>query len=145
MKLPSKKLVNPKFSQTDFDKWYIIQQKLKDLKIEEAKLRRKIFKSAFPVAHEGTNTLDLTEGYVLKAFLPINRKVDEETFLLLKDQLAAVHIKADSLVIYKPELHIKYYHILNAEQIDLVDQFLIISDGSPQLEVVLPAKNKKDS
>lgn len=133
--------VVPTVNQKDFDRWYIMQQQLKDLKEEEAALRLKIYKAAFPEAHEGTNSLQLTEGFVLKAKVTINRNVDIAAFEALKPKLLEEHIKVDQLVRFKPDLGVTYYKTLDEEERNLVDQFLIIKEGSPALEVVKPKRN----
>jgi hypothetical protein len=132
--------VKPTVNQADFDNWYKMQQELKDLKEAEALLRMKIYKAAFPDAHEGTNNLPLTEGFILKAKVTINRKVDIATFEALKDKLLEAHIKVDKLVVFKPDLGVTYYKTLGEEEQNLVAQFLIIKEGTPALEVVKPKR-----
>lgn len=133
----------PHLNQAKLNKWYKMQEELRVLKDEEAALRREIFEAAFPNAKEGTNKLELAEGWVLNATLPINRKVDLPTFQAMKEQLLEHHIKVDQIVEFKPELSVKQYRCLTEEELHLVDQFLIISEGSPQMKVVLPAAAKK--
>jgi hypothetical protein len=135
--------VLPEIDFIELEKWYIMQEELRDLREKEAALRLKIFKNAFPLPKEGTNKKNLPKGWVLNATLPITRKVDLPTFLAMKDLLIENHIKADKLVEFKPELSVKQYRCLTEEEIELVDQFLIIKEGSPSMKIVLPAEAKK--
>jgi hypothetical protein len=141
--MPEQEVKKPHLNQVKLNKWYEMQEKLRLLKDEEAVLRKEIFQSAFPNAVEGTNKLELAEGWVLNATLPINRKVDLATFQAMKEQLLDHHIKVDQIVEFKPELSVKQYRCLTEQEVHLVDQFLIISEGSPQMKVVLPKKATK--
>ena len=125
------------------EKWYKMQEELKVLRDAEAKLRTIIFKEAFPSAKEGTNKVELTDGYVLSATLPITRKVDIAAFEAMKELLAENNISSDKMVKWNPELDLKQYRCLDPEEVMIVDQFLIIKEGSPQLKIVLPAASKK--
>ena len=135
--------VKPHINLADLKKWSDMAEELKQLKAKEAALRLKLFKSVFVEPKEGTNKFNLAAGYILKATLPINRKVDIVAFEAMKDQLIAAHIKADKLVTFKPELSVSQYRALDEEELKLVDQFLIISEGSPQMEIVLPKSAQK--
>lgn len=123
--------------------WYKMQEDLKILRDEENKLRIEIFKAAFPDPKEGTNKVDLKEGWVLNATMPISRKVDLAAFLAMKEQLDEAGISSDKMVKFLPELELKQYRCLTEEEVQLVDQFLIIKEGSPQMKIVLPASAKK--
>jgi hypothetical protein len=133
----------PHINQVKLSRWYELANQMKALKDEEATLRKELFSECFPVYKEGTNKLDLTEGWVLKVTVPVNRKVDEAAFAAYKEVLIANNISPDKLVRWKAELAVSFYKTLDDEEKELVDQFLTISDGSPQMEIVLPAKNKK--
>jgi hypothetical protein len=123
--------------------WYKMQDDLKILRDAESSLRNEIFKDAFPSPKEGTNKVDLGEGWILNATLPITRKVDIAAFLAMKEQLEEAHISPDKMVKFLPELELKQYRCLTEEEVHLVDQFLIIKEGSPQMKVVLPASAKR--
>ena len=122
------------------EKWYVLQDQLKTIRDEEAALRAEIFAEAFPNAKEGTNKFDLGEGYQLTATLPVSRKVDIAVFEAMKDLLAENGINADKMVKWNPELEMKQYRCLTEEELHLVDQFLIIKDGSPQMKIIAPKK-----
>ena len=72
--------VKPHINLADLKKWSDMAEELKQLKAKEAALRLKLFKSVFVEPKEGTNKFNLAAGYVLKATLPISRKVDQVAF-----------------------------------------------------------------
>lgn len=128
---------------SDMSEWWTLVKELARIKAQEMLLRRKIFRHFFPVPTEGTNSAALSDGFVLKGKYVINRKVDEGAFTSIKDKLREQGINPDALVRWKPELEIKAYRSLTAEQQKLVDQFLTVEPGSPALEVVKPAAKKE--
>ena len=132
--------VKPHLNQAKLEEWYQLKLELKEVQERENALRKEIFTSAFPEAAEGTNTLELADGYVLKAVYPYTRKVDEAVLSNLHGQLKKLHISEDKLLKWKPELAITFYKTLTEEEKHVVDQFLIVKEGSPQLEVVLPKR-----
>jgi hypothetical protein len=130
-------------SQEDLNEWFRLQDQLKKVKAAEMLLRQKIFGFYFPAPKEGTNSVPLTAGWVLKGKHSINRDVDIGTLGALKPVFAEAGIRYDDLVAYKPSLVLSEYRTLTEEQHQLFDRCLIIKPGSPALEIVLPAKAKK--
>lgn len=131
-------------SQADLTEWYNIQAELKRLKAAESVLRSKIYKGLFPNAIEGTNSHPLDGGYVLKAVRKVERKIDVAAFKALRAEEDSdfTNLPLDALVVYKPEVVMRAYRALSDEQRHLFDQALTIKDGSPSLEIVLPASAK---
>lgn len=129
-------------TQADMERWYVVQDQLSKLKNEEQLLRQKIFKSMFPNPKEGTNNLDLPDGYVLKGKRTINRTVDEAAFKASIEELAKNGIATDAIVKFKPELVTSEYRTLTDEQRNLFDCVLIIKDGMPGLEIVKPKRTR---
>ena len=127
-------------TQADLAVWYKLNEELKRLKGQEALLRQKIFKGMFLNPHEGTNSVDLPDGYVLKGKHNINRDIDPGALDALRPELKKAKILVDQLVRYKPELKIALYRELTDEQRQLFDQALIIKDGMPGLEIVMPKR-----
>lgn len=109
---------------------------------EEQELRRKAIELAFPEAKEGTNTLDLGNGWRLKANVKISRKVDEAALPAVKEKLAEMHVNADRLINYKPDLVLKEYRTLTKEQQVVMDEALEIKPSMPELALLEPAKEK---
>ena len=122
------------------NEWYEIREQLKVLQDKEKELRLRIMSSVFPDAKEGINNYPLEGGYVLKGTRVISRKIDEASLSAIADQLASAGVSVDSLIRYKPELSVSQYKKLSAEQRMIFDQALIIKDGLPQLDIVLPKK-----
>ena len=140
-------------TQADLEEWFRLQEQLKKIKASEMLLRQKIFGAYFPSPEEGTNSAPLADGYVLKGKHTINRELDPGAFGAMrvpdpdsgKSRFEAAGINVDSLVQYKPSLVLKEYRTLTEEQRKLFDQVLIVKPGSPALEIVLPAKAKKET
>ena len=138
-------------TQEDLSQWYQLQEQLKKLKAAELLLRMKIFKGMIKDPKEGTNTVPLAEGWVLKGKHVINRDVDQAALTVNTavdpathmSRLSANGIHVEQLIKWKPELVTKNYRTLTAEQQKIFDECLIIKEGSPQLEIMLPASEKK--
>jgi len=127
-------------TEADLSTWYNLQLELKRIKAAEILLRTKIFNSIFTKPKEGTNSFELSEGYVLKGKYTLNREIDIGTFQALRQQFEEAGIYPDSLIKWEPDLKIKEYRELTEEQMKLFDQCLIIKPGSPALEIVLPKR-----
>lgn len=138
-------------TQEDLSQWYQMQEQLKKLKAAEMLLRLKIFKGMIKDPKEGTNTVPLAEGWVLKGKHVINRDVDRAALAVNTavdpathmSRLSANGIHVEQLIKWTPELITKNYRTLTAEQQQIFDECLIIKEGSPQLEIMLPASEKK--
>lgn len=127
--------------------WNQMKEQLEKLRASEMLLRLKIFGAKFPTPVEGTNSLPLSAGYVLKGVRKIDRKLDEpefanETFL---EGCMSRNFNPNKLVKRKPELVLSEYRQLTEEQRGFFDSALIIKDGSPSLEIVLPKSKQKDA
>jgi hypothetical protein len=123
--------------------WYELQKQLEIVKTQEMALRKKIFAAHYPNPVEGTNTVPLTDGWVLKANYPITRKVDKALLSNHVARLRTLGIAMDDLIDYKPELVLPFYRRLTDEQMKAFDEILIIKPGSPALEIVLPKSAAK--
>lgn len=140
----------------DMAEWTKLQAELARIKAAEMLLRTKIYKKFFPSPDEGTNTVDLSDGWVIKGKRTIDRKIDLPLFQMLasgkrtatgetaeQSKFEVYGIKADELIQWEPKLVLKKYRELTAEQLALFDQCLTIKDGSPALEIVLSAAAAK--
>lgn len=138
-------------TQEDLTKWYELQQQLAAVKASEMLLRTKIYKGLFVEPKEGTNSIPLSAGWVLKAKRTIQRDIDLAAFQALatmdqetqKSKFSEAGIVPEIMIKWKPELVTKSYRALTPEQLAIFDQCLIIKDGSPALEIVLPAAAAK--
>lgn len=138
--LPTHAGMTPEQAFERLQNWFQKQAQLKVLKSHEHLERVALSDFYFPHAQEGTNRLALGAGFDLKLQHGYNYKVSEEDL----DQVAAADIKKlklpwDDLFVYKPELSIKTYRTLTAEQKKFVDGILDIKPASPQLDIVKAA------
>lgn len=129
-------------TQKDLEDWYKATEELTRAKQREILLRMRIFRHYFPSPAEGTNTFVLPDGYELKGVHKINRSVEPAALEVLKPKFAEAKIRVDSLIKYDPDLVIKEYRTLTEEQVQLFDQCLVVKDGTPDLKIVQPARNK---
>ena len=132
-------------TQEDLNAWSQLQKQLGDLKSAEMLLRTKIFKGLFPNPVEGTNSVPLgTEGWVIKAKYPINRKPDIALLTSRAPELRAAAIVLEDVIRTIPELATGEYRKLTDDQRHLLDQVMEVKPGSPALEIVLPKRAKVD-
>lgn len=139
-------------TQSDLTKWYNLKDQLAKVKAAEMLLRLKIYKGLFKDPKEGTNSLPLSEGWLIKAKRVINRDIDLASLNVNSivdpatqmSRLSSHGIHPEQLVKWKPELVTAAYRALTAEQMEIFNECLTIKDGSPSLEIVLPAKAKKE-
>lgn len=132
----------PTVTQEEINEWYTLQKQLGEMSFKEMALRKKIFGALFIAPKEGVNTVPLAEGWVMKGDYKINRKVDVASLTTLSPMLKEKGIPVDSLIRYKPDLATKEYRDLqkNPELCKLFEQVLVITVGSPALEIVLPKR-----
>lgn len=139
-------------TQADLSEWYRLKDQLASVKAAEMLLRTKIYKGLFKDPKEGTNSLPLAEGWVIKAKRVINRDIDLASLNVNSivdpatqmSRLSSHGIHPEQLVKWKPELVTVAYRALTAEQMEIFNECLTIKDGSPSIEIVLPAKAKKE-
>lgn len=121
--------------------WYDLQARLKEMKKKESKLRNLVFSYYFPNPDEGVNTFELEDNYVLKGKHSLTRSLDDAKFRASLEEIRQAGIIPETLINYRPSLVKKAYVRLTDDERKYFDRFLIIKNGSPTLEVVLPAKN----
>lgn len=138
-------------TEKDLADWYVLTEKLSSLKAQEALLRPRIYRHFFPNPVEGTNTYILPDKHQLKAVRKIDRKVDEPAMFAFRapevvegvtanaTRFEVAGIIAEELFKPKYELVTSAYRNLTDEQRKIVDQVLIIKDGSPQLTITKPS------
>lgn len=108
----------------------------------EQNLRKQVMASLFADGKEGTNTVELANGWKLKGTIKLDRKLDKATLLSISDKLRELGVNPDTLVEWKPDLKTSVYRELTAEQATLFDTALTIKPGSPTLELVAPKEPK---
>lgn len=127
-------------TQEDLNKWYTLSEQLAQIRAEEMDLRKKIFASYFVAPVEGTNTAQLSNGYVIKGKRIISREVDAENLNVMRPMLTQEGFDVDALIRYKPELVLPAYRVLSDENRIKFDNVLKIKEGSPALEIVKPKR-----
>lgn len=123
-------------------RWFELQEMLRRLKDEELSLRGELFRELFPEPKEGTNTLDLGDGYELKAQFKMNRKIDKDALEEMHDDLVAAGVPLDELLRYTVSLNTARFRKLTGEEVHLFDQVLTMTPATPSLSIV-QTKNKK--
>lgn len=148
-------------TQEDLADWNLAKEEFARIQSKERLLRAKIFKHYFPSPEEGTNNVRLPDGAKLTGKYPITRKVDPALLDAVKrltvgdatSQLIALgvtippqvdpatplsvflNLPVDKLIKYDPDLVIKEYRTLTAEQMFFFDQCMEIKPGSPAIEI----------
>lgn len=137
--------------------WEHLKDQLSKAKEAEMQMRKYIVSRAFPDATEGTNTLELGNGYQLKAVTKFNYNLDPD---LDKVEAALGEIAgmgnegafiADRLVKWEASFLLTEYRKLQEDDAtDIqkqikkrIDQVLTITDAAPQLEIKEPKVKKK--
>lgn len=119
--------------------WFTAKRDLATLKSKEALLRSTIFKHFFPNANEGSNKAydDALLGaeFRIVAKVPVTRDIDVGVLEALMPQLREKGIHVSKLIRYKPELELKEYRKLTAEEMHLFDQCLIIKEGTAAVAI----------
>lgn len=115
-----------------------IDEQREPIVAQERDLRAKVMAAAFPEAKEGTNTLELPNEWKLKGVVKIDRKVDEAALPATVTVLRSMGVNSDRLLRYKPELELKEYRSLTAEQMKIMDGALVIKRAASTLELVEP-------
>lgn len=111
---------------------------VKSIVQKEQQLRKEIFELFFPEPKEGTNTLELPEGWKLKGVFKLTRNIDEAALSTVTKHLREIGVNADTLVQWKPSLKLATYKELTAEQRNLMDEAIVCKPGSPTVELVAP-------
>ncbi len=105
---------------------------------EEMRLRKLVFALAFPTPVEGTNDLDLPNGWKIKGTYKLDRKLDEAALPAVLETLRQQGVVADSLIRRKPEIDTKAYRALSDANRLIFEQAMTIKPASPTLELNPP-------
>lgn len=123
------------------EEWRLAKAEVDSVKpiiAKEQELRKQVFTAFYPAPKEGTNTIDLAEGWRLKGVYKLDRKIDEAALPAVAEQLREMGVNVDTLVKWTPDLKTATYKELTAEQRAVFDQALIIKPGTPTIELVPP-------
>lgn len=128
--------------------WREAQQKLASAKDEEMSLRKRVLSEIYsfdPEAlREGTENVELGQGYKLKAVFKIDYKLSNENEavdkVLTKMEKAGAEgaVLAERLVKWEPKLSISEYKNLPDKFRKLIDEIVTTKEATPSLELVVP-------
>lgn len=138
--------------------WQASKTALETAKEAEMEWRKYVVKRAFPNPDEGTNTLDLGNGFKLKGNVKYNYKLDADNKIvnsMLVDLSATGNdgsFIADRLISWTPNFLLTEYRVIQEEaaegnelakqRLSIISKALTITDAAPTLNIVEP-KGKK--
>ncbi len=131
---------------TLLDEWYLAAEAVKEVKpiIErEMRLRKDVFGIFFPNPKEGTNKVDLGNGYTLKGQYKLNYKVDDKVVPSVMEAIREVRADPAIYLEEKYTLDLKAYRELkevNPEAFRILSEAITITPQSPTLEIVAPKR-----
>ena|ERR1700761_6153677 len=124
--------------------WQELRNKLDYYKNEEMEVRKEIVKRLFPNKSEGTNTVELGNGYQLKYVFKQNYKIDNKNIDNVLDEIAKTGNEGsfivERLVSWKPSLKLTEYRELDSKYKIIFDKVLTITDAAPDLEICEPKR-----
>lgn len=127
-------------SALKIQEWVDAANELNAARDKESQLRKEIFGEHFPDPKEGTNTVNLDNGWKLKAVHKLNRTLDKAALpAVLKEMEEG---SEERLINYKPELKLKEYKALAEAQKQILNQAVTTKPGTPSLELVPPKETK---
>lgn len=124
--------------------WKEISGWLEQGKKQEMELRKEIAATLVPTPKEGTNTV-VGEGFELKLVHKVNRRLDKTTLDAIMAQMPEDARVIGTLIRYEPTFNLSYYRTLDPEVKKTFEQTLEITDGSPELEIVLSEAAKPET
>lgn len=131
--------------------WQEAVKRLAFAKEAEAILRKEVLKEAFSFDsddREGTENVELGNGYKLKAVFKLNRRLNnkddavDKVLSKIEKTGAEGQFIADRLVKWKPELSLTEYKNCPDKFKKLIDEVLTASPATPSLELVEPKVKK---
>lgn len=114
------------------EEWYDLSRELKTLKERELTLRRELFAAYFTDPKEGTNTIEIEEGWELVGGYTFTRTIDPAALDAVVEQLGNV---LDNVVVWKPSLSVTNYRKMNDADRHVLEQALVIKPGAPTLAI----------
>jgi hypothetical protein len=116
--------------------WAEVAELQKKLKALEMTLRTELATHFCPNPKEGTNTVDLGQGWKVKVKHTLNRSVDEAALDAVLAEMPEG--SKEALLKYKPDLKIAAYKALALSDKKVFDQAVTTKPGSPAMELVAP-------
>ena len=131
--------------------WEAAATALATAKEIELNLRKSVVEAFYPAEHddsraEGTRSLDLGNGFKLKAVFKMNRRIDigkvNDALECIENVDAEGRFIAERIIRFKPELDKKEYDTCPAKYRRFIDEILTISPATPALEIIEPKAKK---
>lgn len=122
-------------------RWSELKKQKAALDAEEKDLRASLFDTFFPQAAEGSKTLSLPDGWKLKGTKKINRTLVREEFANATAEDITV-LYGTGVLVAKPEFVLSAFRKLEPDTLRVVEKYIEIKPGLPELELV-PPKEKK--
>lgn len=130
--------------------WDRANKALKEMKVLEAKLRSEVLGELYDFGgesdlREGTENLELGNGYKLKATFKLSRKLENKNHET-EEALAQIAtfengiLYAERLVKWSPELSVSEYKKLPENVRAVIDTCVTSKAATPSLEIVEPKK-----
>ena len=131
--------------------WDRAKKALDAAKALESSLRQEVLKDFYDFGgesdlREGTENLELGNGYKLKATFKLSRKLENkngetsESLRKIAEDFEGGKLYAERLVKWSPELSVSEYKKLPAEIRQVIDSALTSKAATPSLEIVEPKK-----
>ena len=139
--MKSIKINNEKLSfEQVLEMFHEATRKLAEYKELEMSLRKTIVDNYFDSENlEGTENLDLGEGYKLKCVKKLNRSFVTKEESEIEKVLDKLPDEISSRIIkYKPELSVSEYKKLDDKNRKIFDKLIVTKEASPSLEIVAP-------
>lgn len=138
--------------------WERRKRALENAKADEMDFRKYVVSRAFPQKHEGTNTIELGNDYKLKAVVKYNYNLDASNDKIedALDRIAKIGnrgiVVAERLIKWTPSFLLTEYRLLEEEKnesndakeiLKIIQEFLVITEAAPTLDIVEPKKAKE--
>ena len=131
--------------------WDHAKKALEAAKANEAALRQEVLKDFYDFGgesdlREGTENLELGNGYKLKAVFKLSRKLENkggetsEALRVIAERFEGGKLYAERLVKWSPELSVSEYKKLPANIQEVIDSCVTTKAATPSLEIVEPKK-----
>lgn len=128
--------------------WDRLKKLVSETKDIELEFRKYIVSRAFPQREEGTNTVELGNGYELKVQVKYNYKLDPDNAKIdaALDRMAKLgnegSFVADRLVNWSASLSLTEYRTLEPQYKKIIDEVLTITEAAPTLVIKEPKAKK---
>lgn len=141
----TKQFTDMKFSKLNAWQQYVAEDlaKAKEVIEIERAMRRELIGLFFPEPQEGTQYVDLGEGWKLKLVYPIDRTIDPAAIGPISKELQSIGVQVNLLIDWKPSLVTKEYRTLPDNVKLVLAQAMSSKPGSPAIELCPPKLTRR--